>query len=88
MNYKTLRASINRAKTNSLGRKRPSPQNSTNTSPEIDHLEMLLGNALEEHRNPSKKNFSGTLELRMPVVVLVDSTKMRLVVVKAILYVT
>ena len=57
VNYKTLRVAINRAKTNSLGRKRPSPQNSTNSNPEIDHLEMILGIALEEYRaNPTLTN--------------------------------
>ena len=57
--YKSLLASINRSKTNSLGRMRPRPATSTNTTPEIDRLDSALGAALEKHRMcPSKANLS------------------------------
>ena len=56
-NYTTLNAAINRSKTNSLGRMRPRPPNSTKCTPEIDRLDAILGSALEKHRsNPSKAN--------------------------------
>ena len=57
VNYKALTATINRSKTNSLGRIRPRPPSSTNTTPEIDRLDKALGAALEKHRiNPTKAN--------------------------------
>ena len=57
VSYKSLIAAINRSKTNSLGRMRPRPPSSTNTTPEIDRLNMALGAALEKHRiNPTQVN--------------------------------
>ena len=57
VNYKALTAAINRSKTNSLGRMRPRPPSSTNTTPEIDRLDKALGAALEKHRiSPTKAN--------------------------------
>ena len=56
-NFKTLIAAINRSKTNSLGRMRPRPPTSTNSSCEIDLMDTALGIALEKHRlNPCKQN--------------------------------
>ena len=59
VSYKSLVCAINRSKTNSLGRMRPRPLDSANTTPEIDRLDMALGAALEKYRiNPSKANLS------------------------------
>ena len=57
VNYKSLLAAINRAKTNSLGRMRPRPLSSSKATPAIDHINKALAAALEKHRsNPSKAN--------------------------------
>ena len=58
VSYKTIVTVLNRSKTNSLGRMRPRPINtSSNTTPQIDYLDYALGRALENHRiNPSKGN--------------------------------
>ena len=55
--YKSLKAAINRAKTNSLGRIRARPKWARNATPALDHLEASLGKALREYtQNPTLVN--------------------------------
>ena len=55
--YRKLLTALNRAKRNSLGRVRPRPPEASNTTPEIDQLTKLLGDALNEHtHNPTLDN--------------------------------
>ena len=64
LSYKSLITAVNRSKTNSLGRMRPRPPNSTNTTPEIDRLTVRLRTALENNRaNPSKANLQRAIAL-------------------------
>ena len=64
LNYKQLRAALNRAKTNSLGRVRPLPANACNTTPQVDRLDIALGKALFQHNlNPSLINLRKAMSL-------------------------
>ena len=70
VSYKTLIAAVNRAITNSLGRMRPRPTTSTNSTREIDRMDVALEIALEKHRmNPSKANLekAKTLERNLRI---------------------
>ena len=51
--YKSLKAAINRAKTNSLGRIRAGPKSAHNATPALDHLEASLGKTLWKYTQNS-----------------------------------
>ena len=74
--YRKLLTALNRAKTNSLGRVRPRPPEASNTTPEIDQLTKLLGDALNEHtHNPTLANLRKAKKLEKDLVQLGLSTK-------------
>ena len=60
--------SLNRSKTNSLGRIRRKPLSAHNPTPDIDRLDVDLGYALEKHRNnPTKENLRKAIVLENKV---------------------
>ena len=69
-NYESILACLNRAKTNSLGRKRHRPRWAVNSTPKIDQLHIEHGNALKayiDNPTPTTLNTASILERKLKI---------------------
>ena len=67
-NYGSVLAAVNRAKTNSIGRKRTRPKSAKNPSPEIDNLDASLSAALKIcQAQPTEVNLQKSIALEKQI---------------------